>query len=235
MAARQDAVPMNPPTEPQDADPQLGPGTPLSPTDARPIEFPATFHANGLPTFRYNLPTVPLATIEIDTGVAMVSADFGMRGNVSVTFEDPEKWVSVDQNGLRLEATHALGGLTEGLRISGLGSKAPSIGATVGSVYETTEGRFTPPNTLTFIGQTKISYSVNSPVGRISVQGQPGFELRVTVTPLTPPPMEPQTSEEFGHSESYGGLPTLGLLALIALAITTAPETGGGSLVLLGI
>jgi peptidoglycan hydrolase-like protein with peptidoglycan-binding domain len=213
-------------------------GQALHPTGATAEEVPASFSGpSGLPAFRYNLPNIPLAEAAFDTGVAYVEVTFSLRGNVSVTFEDSVKGLSVDQSGLRVEATHALGPLTEGVRINGLGSDTPSIGLTVGADGDQSEVRFTPPDTMTFIGQLRIHYTVDSKAGPIVVQGQPGYELKVKVTPHPQPEPEP-VPESVGDwmSAHSAALLAVGAVVLItAVAIAAAPETGGASLVLLAV
>lgn len=203
----------------------------LKPTGAQPQQVPATFNMGGRPAFRYNLPNVELARAEFDTGDLWVEVTFNMRGNVTITFEDPARCMSVDQTGLRLEATQALGPLTQGLRVSGLGSESPSIGVTLGTQFDQTEVRFTPPNTMTFIGQARVGYTVSSTtVGPISVQGQPGFDLKVTATPHVSVPVRIESQTDW-FRELAPALAAAGVVVLVALAIAAAPETGGASLV----
>ena len=205
----------------------------LTPSGAAPQEDPASYEIGGLPAFRYNLPTIPLATAEFDTGVAWVEMTLSLRGNVTVSFQQPVPGASLDQSGLRVEATKALGPITEGLRINGIGSETPSIGMTVGSQFDQSEIRYTPPNTMTFIGQARIAYTVDSPVGPIAVQGQPGYELKITATPHVAEEVVVDSQESW-FSQHSTQLIAIGVVALIVVvAIAAAPETGGGSLILL--
>ena len=166
---------------------QGGQTSALSPSGATPTEQPASFAVGGLPAFRYNLPPVPLASAHIETPQASIDVNLSMIGNVSVTFPNAPKGVStdIDAGGWRLEATSALGGLTEGIRVNGIGTQSPSIGFTLGTGYDQTEIRFIPPNTMAFRGQAKVAYTKPSPLGPVQVQGQPGVELRVTRDPAS--------------------------------------------------
>lgn len=201
-------------------------------TGATPTEEPADFSSGGLPTFRFDFPlNEPVATAEFDTGEALVSVALFLRDNVTITFQDPVRGMSLDRNGLRVEATKALGPITDGLRFSGLPFQ-PSIGATVGSEYTIVEERFTPPNILDFIGQARISFTHDSAVGPVTVVGQPGVDLRVTVVPHGPP-VSAASVEEFheAHTAVWGAVAVAAGIALIAVVL--APETGGASLTLL--
>jgi hypothetical protein len=217
--------------------PVNAPSSGLSSTGATSTEVPATYAVGGLPAFRYNLPRAPIASTHVETPTASIDLELSLIGNVSVTFPNPPRGIStdVDTGGWRVEATHAVDGITEGLRINGIGTATPSIGATLGNQYDQTEVRFIPPDTMAFRGQARIGYSKASPLGQVAVQGQPGFELRVTVTPhpTTGPEPEPVMDEEGWFERHKEPLAVLGVVALVALAIALAPETGGGSLVLL--
>jgi hypothetical protein len=219
------------------APPVNAPSSGLSSTGATSTEVPASYAVGGLPAFRYNLPRAPIASTHLETPTASIDLELSLIGNVSVTFPNPPRGIStdVDTGGWRVEATNAVGGITEGLRINGIGTATPSIGATIGNQYDQTEVRFTPPNTIAFRGQARIGYSKASPLGQVAVQGQPGFELRVTVTPhpTTGPEPDPVLDEEDWFERHREPLAVLGVVALVALAIALAPETGGGSLVLL--
>jgi hypothetical protein len=204
----------------------------VHPVAAGATEVPASFSVHNLPAFRFNLPTGPLDETVVETGTATVVVKLGVRGSVMISFEDPIKGASFDQNGLRIEAVKALGPITEGMRVSGIPGN-PSIGVTMGSQYDTTEVRYVPPSTMVYIGQVKIGYTVPSPAGPIAVQGQPGFQMEVTVIPHEPPASEPATEEEFqdSHKEVWEAIAVMAGIAIVAVAL--APETGGASLSLL--
>lgn len=208
----------------------------LAPTGAVATEQPASFAVGGLPAFRYNLPSVPIASAHLDTPDASVDIDLSLIGNVSVTFPNAPKGISTDVNNLgwRMEATSALAGINDGIRVNGIGTGNPSIGVTVGTEFEQSEIRFIPPNAVAFRGLARIAYTRPSPLGPVSVQGQPGFELRVTVTPHPDFKESPAVyDQESWFAENEKPLLAIGALLLVGMAIAAAPATGGGSLVLL--
>jgi len=116
--------------------------------------------------------------------------------------------------------------------VNGIGGQQLSIGATVGTEFAQSEARFIPPNTMAFIGQARIAFTRDTPVGQLTMTGQPGFEIRVTVTPHPSPPQpEPEpVDEESWFSRHAVALAAMGV---VILAVALAPETCGGSLVLL--
>jgi hypothetical protein len=66
------------------------------------------------------------------------------------------------------------------------------------------------------------------------VQGAPSYELKVTVTPHTPTPeLEPVDEPSWFRAHRDELLVAGGVIALIGLAWVLAPETAGGSLVIL--
>ncbi len=208
--------------------------TPLKPTDAKSEEVPASFAVGGLPAFRYNLPNVPLATAAIPTPAGLVEVEFFLRGSVTVTFPNAPANVStdVDRLGFRAEAAQALGPITAGVRVNGINTTSPSIGVTMGTQYGNAEIRLNQDRSMSFIGQARIDYEVPSQkLGKVAVRGQVGFEVKVTVS--QPPPVPISTPESWfeAHAEALAVAAVITLVVVVAIA--AAPETGGGSLVLL--
>jgi peptidoglycan hydrolase-like protein with peptidoglycan-binding domain len=208
-------------------------------TGAQSTEYPASFQAGGLPAFRYTLPSVPLAEASFDTGQALVHLQLSFTGGVSVTFPHAAQGVSTSVNDQtwRVAATQSLGGITEGIQIQGIGSDRLSFSTTFGNAFEQTEVRYTPPNTLSFLGRCTIAFHAQTDVGYATVQGSPGFQLDVTVTPHPEPVGEPvgepvEVTDEHSWLSRYGpALVAVGVTALVVVvAIAAAPETGGGSL-----
>jgi hypothetical protein len=215
--------------------PQLGPGHDLS-----SYEEQASFAVGGLPAFRYNIPNVPVANGHIETPAASIDVALSIIGAISITFAHSTQNVStdVDQLAFRAEATKAVNGLFTGIRINGLNSNNVSFGSVSGTEFVTYESRLIPPNTMAFRGQVRIVKNGLTPVGPVTLAGQPGFELRVTVTPhLEPMPVrevQPQHQESWfaEHEDEIAAI--TGLVLLGAAIILLAPETFGGSLALAG-
>lgn len=201
-------------------------------------EQPASFQVGGLPSFRYNAPSVPIATAHVETPEASIDLSLLLRGSLTATFQNSVRGGSfdIDQGAFRVEASRAVDGIVQGLRVNGIGGQQLSIGATVGTEFAQSEVRFIPPNTMAFIGQARVAFTRDTPVGQLTMTGQPGFELRVTVTPhLGPPQLDPvPIDEESWFSRHAGALAAVGVVILVVAAVALAPETGGGSLMLLG-
>jgi hypothetical protein len=199
-------------------------------------EVPASFSVGGAPAFQYNWPlTEPVAKAEFDTAVSYLEVELYLKGSCTVTFPNPPAGVTVDvaTGGMRAQAAVAVGQLTEGLRINGLGTEKLSLGATVSSEFFQTEVRYFPP-AIVFIGSAKLTFEFDTELfGTAAVQGSPSYELKVTVIPHGPAP-EPEPVDEpswfRAHQEE---LVVVGAIAMVGLAVVLAPETGGGSLVLL--
>jgi hypothetical protein len=200
-------------------------------------EVPASFSVGGVPAFQYNWPlSEPVAATEFETGAAHVKVELYLKGSCTVTFPNAPPGITVDvmSGGMRAQAAVAVGQLTEGLRINGLGTETPSLGATVSSEFYQAEVRFIPP-AIVFIGSAKFSFEVESEsFGTVVVQGAPSYELKVTVIPHAPTPeLEPVDEPSWFSAHRDELLVAGGVIVLIALAWVLAPETAGGSLVLL--
>ena len=78
----------------------------------------------------------------------------------------------------------------------------------------------------------RIAYTVQTGAGPATVQGAPGYELRIVAIP-NDPPSEPETDEDGFFTKLGEGLLVVGAVAIVVVAVAGAPETGGGSLTLL--
>jgi Putative peptidoglycan binding domain len=131
-------------------------------------EVPASFSVGGVPAFQYNWPlSEPVAATEFEAGAAHVKVELYLKGSCTVTFPNAPAGITVDvmSGGMRAQAAVAVGQLTEGLRINGLGTETPSLGATVSSEFYQAEVRFAPP-AIVFIGSAKLSFEVESELSR---------------------------------------------------------------------
>jgi hypothetical protein len=234
-----DAEPQAPP-EPAPQPP--GPSTTLSPSPTGPTEEPTYGPFAGAPAFRYNFPEVPIGSAQLLTPAGIIMLSLSLRGSVTVTFPDPPPGVSTDVNnqGWRVEAAKAVGPITSGIRVNGIGTGELSIGAMMGTQFAVMETRLTPPSTMSFIGQAKFDHTgPTKGFGKVSVKGQAGFELRVTLIPAVPvpepePQPEPEPEPEDGWWDKIMGAAALvGTGVVIVVAVVGAPETEGGSLLLL--
>ena len=207
-------------------------------TGAQPQEDPVSMTSDGLPAFRYSLPGVPLAEAFFDTGELAVEMRLSLTGSLTVTFDHPAHGVTttINDQTWRYAASQSLHGITEGVQVQGIGGQNVSISTTFGNQFEQTEMRYTPPNTLSFIGRCFVSYRIETDVTPATVQGSVGYQLDVTVTPHpSVPETEPEVVDEPSWVSRYGPAILTGALVVlvVVVAVAAAPETGGGSLLLL--
>jgi hypothetical protein len=205
----------------------------------------ASMAVGGMPALRYNLPNIPIADAVVETPTATIEAQLLLRGNLTAVLGEQLPGASIDQSGWREEVTNQVNGIGAGLRISGLPDN-PSIGTTEGNQFNLFETRFTPPNTVSFIGQARIALpSLQTQVGTVRVTGQPGCELRLTIrpkdqqnqasvpvpVPVPVPVTSPERSWWSEHAEEIGvvALAVVAIGGLVAITVLTegaaAPAT----------
>lgn len=203
-------------------------------TGVHPTEHSESHSAGGPPAFSYTLPSIPLTEAHFETPEGRVEVKLSLAGDVTITFPNAPAGITLDQEGWRVQAQTALHGVTEGIEVSGIGSETPSISAVFGNEFQQTEVKFTPPNKVSYIGQAKIEYEIECEHTEARVEGALGYELEVEVTPNER--VEPEPTDEHSwlsrHSHALIAIGVVGLVVVAAIAL--APETGGGSLVLLG-
>jgi peptidoglycan hydrolase-like protein with peptidoglycan-binding domain len=189
----------------------------------------------GVPAFEYTLPTIPIAEAMVVLPQGTVTASLTIRGKVKVTFQQSVQGftMNVNDGAWKVAASYALDGLNTGLEVGGLGTDAPYIASTWQTEFVKTGVRVTPPNMISYTGNAIIGYDVDTSMGPARVDGQPGFQLDVTVTPNQQPDPEPVTEPEFQYQYEWLAVAGLALVAIVAIA--AAPETGGASLALLAI
>lgn len=209
----------------------------LHDTGAQATEEPASYQVGGLPAFRYALPAVPLAEATFDIGEAAVTVQLTLTGSVTITcpHATPGVTTTVNDQTWRVAAAQSLHGLTSGIQMQGIGGESVSLSSTFGNQFEQTEFRFTNPATMSFIGRCNVACHVETDAGYVTVQGSPGFQLDVTVVPHPSAPSEPEVNDEHSWLSRYApAIEAAGVIVLVvAVAIAAAPETGGGSLVLI--
>jgi hypothetical protein len=199
---------------------------------------PESSAIQGLPAIRYNLPNIPIAHAIMDTPTATVEAQLLLRGNLTAVLNEPMPGLSVDQSGWRDDVTHKINGIGSGIRISGIPDN-PSIGVTEGSQFNLMETRFTPPNTVSFIGQARVAMPpFSTRAGKVRVTGQPGCELRVTITPKPQPQGEgvpvrvpeqsPVPSWWSQHASEIGTI-ALAVVVIGGLVVITAATEGAAT------
>jgi hypothetical protein len=189
----------------------------------------------GVPAFEYTLPTIPVAEAVVAVPGGTVTAILTIRGKVKVTFQQSVQGytLNVNDGAWKVAASESLDGLNTGLEVGGLGTDAPYIASTWQTQFVKAGSRFTPPSTISYTGTAIIGYDVETSMGPVRVDGQPGFQLDVTVIPDVPPPTAPETEYEFQTNNAWLAVAAFALIA--AVAIAAAPETGGASLALLAI
>jgi hypothetical protein len=191
----------------------------------------------GVPSFTYTLPNITLAEATIDTGAATVHMQLTMGGTVQVTFQQSVQGytLNVNDGAWKIAAQSTLGGIQEGIEVSGWESGSPQIASQWGNQFAQTSVSFQPPNTVAYQGQINVSYQVDTDMGPVQVQGQPSYQLTVTVTPhptAPEPAPEPVDVPSWWEVHATELLVVAGTVLVVGAAIALAPETGGGSLVL---
>lgn len=171
----------------------------------------------------------------IPTPAATIQMELTLTGTVQVTFQQSVQGytLNVNDGAWKVAAQSTLGGVQEGIEVSGLESGHPSIASQWGNEFAQTSVQLTP-NTMTFAGQLNVSYNVDTDLGPAQVTGQPGWQLTVTVTPHQLPEVEPVDEPSWYEVYATELAVAAGVVLVVGVAIALAPETGGGSLVLAG-
>lgn len=171
-----------------------------------------------------------------------ITFSLNLRGNLTATPPRPIPGVSVDQNGLRLEANQRIEQLTSGLRLSSIGSGNATIGSTLSGPFNSTESRFTPPSTYSYICQARpVTYNI----GGWTIAGTFGWDLTATVIPRPPPQPVPAPERQpapdgDGVGSSWwerngdyviGAVIVVGLVAIACTGVGALAEgaAGGGA------
>jgi hypothetical protein len=209
----------------------------MHPTGAHAGQIPASFAEGGAPALKYTWPEIPIAEAAVDVGEALIELALNLTGESTVAFPHGTAGATLDQDGLSLSAGHALDGLTNQISVSNLGSDNPGLSAAVGTEFLQVSASPLSPNRIEFSGSCHVDYEVPTEHGDAKVTGQLGYKLTVTVTPHNRPVEEPEVHSAPSWVERHAGeLAAAGIIVLVAaFAIALAPETGGASLVLLGV
>lgn len=185
------------------------------------------------PNFQYTLPSIPVAEYTETLGEGSVTVKLTLTGSVTVSFDKSQN-ATVDANdgSWQLAASKTLDGLNSGLQISGILTEHPSIESTWGSQFVQTGYQFTPPNEHHVLGQVQINYPADTDKGTAHVQGTAGYDLEITVTPNETP--DEVVSDVAGFVRTFAWVAAVGTIVLrVAIVLSAAPETAGGSLLLL--
>jgi hypothetical protein len=162
-------------------------------------------------TFRYVLPSGPVAGTAVDIGHVAVTIGLLLVGELEVMVgPGPE-------DGLRGAALSALGIVAKGVMIRGLGSATPSISAAAGHRFTQQHHDFRAPNTVTSTGDCDVDFTHQHDGVPASVRGQLTYSLEVTAER---PPSATAPQGWFRRHEKE--LASIGLLLLVAVPI--APE-----------
>ncbi len=188
-----------------------------------------------LPTFRYNMRPIPVEVLPVMGLGASVIVTLHLRGQVTLTPPHPAPGVSIDNNGLRVEANAKMGEFISGLRVSGLGSDRLSIGGTIFGPYLSAEARWSVfnPNTVAYLCWPRPIELLR--VDGWKLTGMLGFDLTFTVIPNPPRFAGERTRVRFdptGRSGPWGALQpeplmwlAVGALAVgLAVGCVLAPE-----------
>jgi hypothetical protein len=182
-----------------------------------------------MPAFRYRLGDIPVSFAPFLTPSGLLVFTLSLRGDFTAQQQGSCLPWSIDQTGLRVEANEVIGQFVAGIRINSIGSDSMSLGATFAGEFNSSEVRYTSPNTWTFIAQSR---NIGFEFGGWNVTGNFGYSMRVDFIP-TPPvqerPTMPQPEFSWNSIFAYAvaaGL-TVGALALIAGTLAEDIATGG--------
>lgn len=195
----------------------------MTETAAHPHQVPASYSHGGSPAFEYALPQVPIAEVAFDIGTAAVHVTLEMTGTVKVTLPNHVPGVTLSNEGLQLEASQALHGLTQGLQVTGIGTNTPGVACVYGNEYSQT-AVFFDGEAMCFRGQCKVHYAWHGQHGPVEVEGTLGYELKVKVVPhpTSEPEPAPVHDEESWYERhagqihaAIGAAAVVGLVALV--------------------
>jgi hypothetical protein len=125
-------------------------------------------------TFRYTLPSGPVAGAAVDIGHVAVTIGLMLTGELDVLVGP------ATEDATRTGALSALGAVAKGLMIRELGSATPSVAANAGHLFTQRHHDFRAPNTVTCSGDCAVDFTQHHDSVPVTVTGQVGYLLEVT-------------------------------------------------------
>jgi hypothetical protein len=164
-------------------------------------------------SFRYTLPTAPVAGAAVEISHVAVGIELVLSGELDVVA------VAEDRDAPRAGALTALRAMAKGLMIRGLGSPTPSISATAGHRFTQRRHDFRAPNTITFAGDCVVDFTQRGKGITVAVTGDVGYSLAVTAAGARTAATDTSRSW-FQHHEKE--LASIGMVVLVAVPIAPA-------------
>lgn len=171
----------------------------------------------GNRTFRYALPTTPVATASVDIGHVGVQFELFLAGELAISavaHRDP-----VEDRAVRACTLKALRAMAKGLMVSGIGSYSPTIGSSAGHTFTQIGYRFQAPNTMTFGGSCAITFTQHCDCGTVTVFGEVRYSLDVTAMPSDGRPLEVSDQARAWFLRHEEELASIGVVVLVAVPI----------------
>jgi hypothetical protein len=161
-------------------------------------------------SFRYTLPTGPVAGAAVDIGHVAVGIELVLTGELDVVA------VAADRDAPRAGALTALRAMAKGLMIRGLGSPTPGISATAGHRFTQRRHDFRAPNTITFAGDCVVDFTQRGNGVAVAVTGAVDYSLAITAAGSRAAATDTSRSW-FQHHEKE--LASIGMVVLVAVPI----------------
>jgi hypothetical protein len=159
-------------------------------------------------TFRYALPSGPVAGAAVDIGHVAVTIALLLSGELEV-LAGP----AADDT-TRAGVLAALGAVAKGVMIRGLGSATPSITASAGHRFTQRHHDFRAPNTVIAAGDCAVDFTQRHDGVAVTVSGQIAYSLEVTAER---PPSATAPRGWFRRHEKE--LASIGLVLLVAVPV----------------
>lgn len=162
-------------------------------------------------TFRYVLPSGPVAGAAVDIGHVAVTIGLFLTGELDVLVGQAA------DDACRTGALAALGAVAKGVMIRGLGSSTPSITTSAGHQFTQRHHDFRAPNTVIAAGDCAVDFTHRYDGAAVTVSGQVAYSLEVTAER---PPSATAPRGWFRRHEKE--LASIGLVLLVAVPVEPA-------------
>jgi hypothetical protein len=171
--------------------------------------------AERSPSFRYHLPTTPVATASADIGHVGVRVELYLSGDLDITAA--ARRTPVETGALRACTLRALRAMSKGLMVTGLGTYTPTIGSGAGHRFAQTGHQFRAPNTMAFGGDCAIGFAQRCDTATVTVAGDVRYSLDVTAMPAGGRVLDVHANAWFVRHEEE--LASIGMLVLAGVPI----------------
>ena len=173
----------------------------------------------GRPSFRYALPTTPVATASVDIDHVSIEVELHLSGELEIVANT--RRLPADAHAARACTLKALRVMARGLMVSGISSYAPGIASSAGHRFVQSGYQFRAPNTMAFAGTCEIGFRQQCECDTVQVVGDTHYSLDVTATPVSGRGQDSAESAAAGawflrHEQE---LASIGMVVLVAVPI----------------